>query len=104
MKTLIPFAALAALLPLVPATAAPPARSQVVAFDDLDLASPGGRAKLDLRLHRAARDVCGEASSFDLVGQNAVSRCQTDTVAAASQTLAQVLNRARPARVAVARQ
>ncbi len=82
MKVLIPFAALAALLPLVPATAATPARSQTVSYRDLDLASASGRTTLERRIRQAAETVCGTASDFDLAGQSEVRRCRTDTVLA----------------------
>lgn len=107
MKTLIPFAAFVALMPLVPATAparamaAPPARSQTVMFDDLDLGSASGRARLDRRLHRAAQEVCGEASSLDLAGQNDVLHCRTATIRAATDALARAADRDRTVRVAI---
>lgn len=91
MKTLIPFAALAAVLPLVPATAETPARMQVVRFSHLEIASPTGRAKLDRRIHRAAATVCGTASDFDLAGQNEARRCRTAAVASANRALAQTI-------------
>lgn len=83
MKTLLPFAALAALLPLTPIQAETPTRTQVVAYADLDLASADGRAKLDRRIKRAAAEVCGTASDFDLVGLNDVQSCRTLTADAA---------------------
>ena len=91
MKILIPFAALAALLPLAPAHAEPATRSQVVAYADLDLASADGRAKLDRRIKRAAAEVCGTASDFDLVGLNDVQECRTRTAEVAlTQARAQI--------------
>ncbi|HEX6604851.1 MAG TPA: UrcA family protein [Sphingomicrobium sp.] len=50
---------------------------------DLDLSSRAGQRTLDLRLARAARDVCGTASDVDLEGRNDVRKCRDDTLASA---------------------
>ena len=50
---------------------------------DLDLTSEVGQHKLELRLARAARDVCGTASDADVVGKNEVRKCRADTFAKA---------------------
>jgi UrcA family protein len=50
---------------------------------DLDLGSAAGQRKLDQRLAKAARDVCGAASDLDLEGQNAVRKCRAETFARA---------------------
>lgn len=50
---------------------------------DLDLRSEAGQRELDQRLARAAREVCGEASNADLVGQNDVRQCRDDVLAKA---------------------
>jgi UrcA family protein len=58
---------------------------------DLDLKSGAGQHKLELRLARAAREVCGTASDADVVGKNDVRKCRADTLAKArgqSETLA----------------
>ncbi len=58
---------------------------------DLDLNSDAGQHKLELRLVRAAREVCGTASDADVVGKNEVRKCRADTLAKArgqSETLA----------------
>ena len=77
MTMLLSLAALAAALP---AASAPPPATLRVATADLDLASAQGRTRLDRRLHRAARAVCGEPYGFDLAGQNAARRCRVATV------------------------
>lgn len=97
MKTLIPFAALAAMLPLVPATAAVPVRTQTVSYADLDLASAKGRTTLDRRLRLAAEDVCGTVSDFDLAGQSELRRCRTETVLAGRSEARRQLAAANPA-------
>jgi UrcA family protein len=50
---------------------------------DLDLGSDAGRQRLDLRLARAAREVCGTASDIDLQGKNEVRQCRADVLAQA---------------------
>lgn len=83
MKIAIPFAALAALLPLVPAHAEPAPRSLVVSYSDLDIVSAKGRAKLERRIQHAADEVCGGVSDLDVAGQNEMRRCRTETAALA---------------------
>jgi UrcA family protein len=50
---------------------------------DLDLNSSAGRHQLDLRLARAAREVCGTASDADLRGKNEVRQCRAEVLAEA---------------------
>ena len=52
---------------------------------DLDLRSEAGRSKLELRLARAAREVCGTASDADVVGKNEVRKCRAETFAKARE-------------------
>jgi UrcA family protein len=57
-----------------------------VAYDDLDLTSQAGTARLDQRIHSAVASVCGEAAQADLGGKNRVHRCRaTARQAAAAQ-------------------
>ena len=51
--------------------------------DDLDLSSERGLKQLNLRLAKAAREVCGLASNADLEGKNGVRRCRDETLARA---------------------
>ena len=78
----LPALAGSALAAPVGALAAPETR--VVSYADLDLASPAGRAALDRRIHGAVREVCGTASSADLMGRQRVSLCRAETLAAAN--------------------
>jgi UrcA family protein len=48
---------------------------------DLDLSSRAGQRALDVRLARAAREVCGTASDVDLEGKNQVRQCRDETLA-----------------------
>ena len=64
-------------------TAAPETSTSMVRTADLDLGSDSGRRQLDLRLARAAREVCGTASDFDLRGKNEVRACREEVLASA---------------------
>jgi UrcA family protein len=50
---------------------------------DLDLSSSGGKTRLEQRIAQAAREVCGEPSDSDLVGQNKARECRRDAIAQA---------------------
>lgn len=51
-------------------------RSAVVSTAGLDLQTAAGRRALDVRLARAAREVCGSTSSIDLPGLNDLRGCR----------------------------
>jgi UrcA family protein len=74
----------AGALKAAPAFAETPATPQTyvsyVQTADLDLASKGGQRTLDHRLAQAAREVCGDPSDVDLVGQNKARECRKDAV------------------------
>lgn len=73
-------ATLAAAVTASPVLAKPIApETRIVAYADLDLSSVTGRARLDRRIAAAVRDVCGEASSFDLARRRAVRECVAET-------------------------
>jgi len=57
------------------------ANVSLVRTADLDLGSEAGRRQLDLRLARAAREVCGMASDADLQGKNEVRQCRDEVLA-----------------------
>ena len=59
-------------------------RISYVQTADLDLSSKSGQRTLDLRIAQAAREVCGNPSDSDLVGQNKARECRQDVVARAS--------------------
>lgn len=67
-----------------PAGAQPATLVSHVRTADLDLASTHGQRLLQKRLQRAAREVCGTPSDFDLVGQNDLRRCRSEAVARAA--------------------
>lgn len=60
---------------------APHGRSIAVSIADLDLASASGQRQLDLRLWRAARDVCSFTALRDLGESRLVDRCRADALA-----------------------
>ena len=72
------------------AIAADNAKSETVRFDDLNLASPAGIAKLDRRLASAARRVCGynETRGYSYILPTEVAECMDDALASARQQIA----------------
>lgn len=67
----------------------------VVHTGDLDLGAADGRRLLDVRLARAATEVCGAASSADLAGKNQVRRCRDEVLEAARKQRAALLTNRR---------
>jgi UrcA family protein len=78
-----------AAIKAAPAIAQEPAAAETnisrVQTADLDLGNQAGQRKLEQRLARAARDVCGVASDVDVVGKNAVRKCRDETLAKARE-------------------
>ena len=64
-----------------PALAEPIIATTTVQTADLDLASAKGQRALDLRLNRAVKEVCGNASDVDIAGKNDARRCRAETLA-----------------------
>lgn len=60
--------------------AAPQTYVRYVQTADIDLSSESGQRALDHRLAQAAREVCGDPSDVDLVGQNKARECRKDAV------------------------
>ena len=83
MKTMLIFAAFAAVLGATPALAREPtaAPSRAVRVSDLDLGTPRGQTTLDRRVAQAVRSVCGSASDANLRGRNDVRQCRERTAA-----------------------
>lgn len=85
----------AGLIKAAPALAETPSATQThvsyVKTADLDLASEGGKRALDRRLAQAAREVCGNPSDADLVGQNKARECRDQAIAQASPERDQLL-------------
>lgn len=87
-----------------PALAAQPIENvSIVRTADLDLNSQSGRAALDHRLVNAATEVCGTASSADLVGSNQVRACRANVLAKARNDGSQLASRGAPIAVVAAR-
>jgi UrcA family protein len=73
-------AVLAAAVSVSPAFAKPIAPAvRTVAYADLDLSSAAGRSRLERRIGAAVREVCGEATAFDLARRHAVRDCIAET-------------------------
>lgn len=81
MKKLLILAALAAASFGQPALAqtAPTNPTVVVQHGDLDLKTERGARTLDRRIWRAAVEVCGTASDFDIAGKNDIRECRRET-------------------------
>ncbi len=92
-------AAAAATLVATPALAGP--RTQSVGFGDLNLASAEGRAALDARVDRAARNVCQVGIATDLPTFMASKTCYRNSVSDARDAVAKIVS-SRVARVEVA--
>ncbi|SMF78465.1 UrcA family protein [Allosphingosinicella indica] len=96
------------LLALTGAAVTAPASAQlaaqpslVVLTVDLDLTSANGRARLDQRIARAVREVCGHPSDADAEGRSKVRECRDATLAAISEQRAIAIAAAeRPVRLA----
>jgi UrcA family protein len=87
-----------AAIKAAPALAETPAvetNVSLVSTADLNLGSEAGRRQLDLRLARAAREVCGTASDADLQGKNEVRQCRVDVLVDARNKRDSVLAEAR---------
>lgn len=98
MNAILSFAAAAATLVAAPAAAqhaTVETHSASVSRAGLDLSRKGDVRTLDRRLGRAAAEVCGTASQFDLVGQRKVRHCRADTVARLADDRAQLIAAAR---------
>jgi len=85
MKTIVIAALIAASVATLPA-AGQPAATRGVGYADLDLATPRGRATLELRLLHAASAACGTPSPADPHGPARQAACiATARAQAASQ-------------------
>ena len=78
-----------ALLAAMPAAAAPTLEMRVtqVRYADLDIADAQGRAKLDQRLTRAARRVCGPVENRDAREAAEATACQRAALEQAQRTI-----------------
>lgn len=93
-KPISALAAAALVLSAMPGWAGTPPTS-MVSYGDLDLASARGRAKLALRVQRAAEAVCGVEFSFDLDEAHRVRKCRRDTRLDAQDAVALAIARFR---------
>ncbi len=84
-------ALLALALASAPVLAQPPAG--IVRTSDLDLATPGGVARLDRRIDRAVAQLCGTAFPADLNGRAQVDNCRAETMKSVSYQRAMLLAR-----------
>lgn len=89
LKSIACALALAATLPAA-AAAETIERSEVVRFDDLNLASPAGVATLERRIATAARRVCAynEPRGASYIAPRDLTECMTNALASARQQVA----------------
>jgi UrcA family protein len=80
LKTLIPIAFAITAAGATSALALPyDAPTRAVSYADLDMASADGRARLEQRIHAAARAVCGQPSPVDLRSYFETRACRAET-------------------------
>ena len=69
-------------------------RSMTVSFDDLNIATEAGAARLQTRVNSAIRSVCNAGQSRDLKDIAATHRCMAEARSDIAPQLASVLDRA----------
>ena len=88
MKTLVLFAALAAIATPAAAQSNPGLPAIVVKFNDLDLTRPAGADVLIARIEHAANQVCGSDNGARSLTEVALHRdCMKQTMAAAIRSV-----------------
>ena len=80
VSALITAGAIKAAPALAETPAAPQTYVSYVQTGDLDLSKASDQRTLDHRLAQAAREVCGDPSDVDLVGQNKARECRKDAI------------------------
>ncbi|WBH16523.1 UrcA family protein [Sphingomonas radiodurans] len=99
MKILLPLAALAAgflTAPTAQAQVDTRTASRTVHVADLRLDTDAGVARLDRRLHLAARDVCAAPAAYDRSQRKLVQDCVAQTLAATTTQRTALLASIRP--------
>jgi UrcA family protein len=81
----------------------PVTASVTVRHADLDLTTAAGRAALDRRVARAAREVCGPETPYDLYAKVRLRQCRDAARASGTAQAAQLAARVRPVEVAAGR-
>jgi UrcA family protein len=80
VSALITASAIKAAPALAETPEAPQTYVSYVQTADLDLSNAKDQHTLDHRLAQAAREVCGDPSDVDLVGQNRARECRKDAI------------------------
>ncbi len=90
LKSIVYGLTLAASLPAAALAAEPVVKSELVRYDDLNLASPAGVATLERRINSAARRVCNyyDDRGLSRIRSKEVSDCLDDALASARQEVA----------------
>ena len=95
MKILLPLAAMAAGFLTAPTAYAHNA-SRTVEVSDLRLDTAQGVARLDRRVHLAAREVCAAPAAYDRSQRRAVAECVAETVSATAPQRSALLAGVKP--------
>jgi UrcA family protein len=95
--------ALAAALTIAPSVTQQSEHRASIAHADLDLSTRDGRARLDRRIGRAARELCGTWSAVDLAGRTKVMTCRNAAIAQAADQRDRLTGAARTIEVAQGR-
>ena len=74
-------AAAAAVATATPAMA--DVKTKLVDYEDLDLSSPKGQARLQTRIRYAVKKVCASPRAFTLAEKQDLNRCEVEAMAAA---------------------
>lgn len=89
-------AAAAAVAATTPAMA--DVKTTSVNYQDLDLSSPQGEARLQTRIKYAVKKVCGSPRAFSLAEKQDLARCEANALAAATPKVERTVARYKDAR------
>ena len=86
------------VLPFAAMAAPPDGQSVVVRYSDLDLTTNVGTQMLQTRINHAARAVCGDADTRDLLGMHEVQHCRKVALGSAAPQVEVAIAQARNGR------
>ena len=95
-KMALSCAAVAAVAAATPAMA--DVNTTLVRYQDLDLLSSQGEARLQMRIKSAIKRVCGTPRAFTLAEKRDLARCQVNALAAATPKAERTIARFKDAR------
>ncbi len=95
-KMALSCAAVAAVAAATPAMA--DVNNTLVRYQDLDLSTPQGEARLQTRIKSAVRKVCRSPRAFTMAEKQDLARCQVNALAAATPKAERTIARYKDAR------